>query len=315
MILLLATEQPRAEANVAATELLKLAIRMRREQGWSRAERAKALVALCQKVTLASQNAARDTPHGLQALRAIIREQVSRAGLWTTINQTPPFDAAALRDIVAGEVRADVTAAGRDRWSTERLSTSIEKFLEARYPVDNGKSRVGSKHRGDIESRLVAFLGFSEKKNGFFSLLARPMKSVSGQESADHRLHVILDAVSRRWRQRAFVHDPVLAYLAPARLDRRVVDVRRPGTNDVARTDSVQLVLRTAGPERIGHGVEATANINAEAKAQRSNCVTGCRFIVLVPAGHRILICRSIQLVSKAPASPRQENSWRHPHC
>jgi hypothetical protein len=161
---LLATEQPRAEANVAATELLKLAIRMRREKGWSRAQRAKALVALCQKVTLANQNAALDTPHGLQALRAIIREEVSRAGLGTTINQTPQFDAAALREIVAGEVRAGVTAAGRDRWSTERLSTLIEKFLEARYPVDDGKSKVGSKHRGDVESRLAAFLLFTGDK-------------------------------------------------------------------------------------------------------------------------------------------------------
>jgi integrase len=115
-------------------------------------------------VTLANQNAAFDTPHGLQALRAIIREEVSRAGLGTTINQTPQFDASAMREIVAGEVRAGVTAAGRDRWSTEPLSILIEKFLAARYPVDNGKSRVGSKHRGDVESRLAAFLLFTGDK-------------------------------------------------------------------------------------------------------------------------------------------------------
>jgi len=56
---LLAREQPRAEPNAAAADLLKLAIRMRREGSWSRAERSKALVALCQKVATANERPAR----------------------------------------------------------------------------------------------------------------------------------------------------------------------------------------------------------------------------------------------------------------
>ncbi len=95
---LLAREQPRTDANVAATELLRLAIRIRRERSWSRVERSKALVALCQKVAAAKEKAPFDTPAGLQALRAIIREEVSRAGLGTTIHQVPQFDAASLRE-------------------------------------------------------------------------------------------------------------------------------------------------------------------------------------------------------------------------
>jgi integrase len=158
---LLARERPRAEANAAAADLLKLAIRMRREGSWSRAERSKALLALCQKVAVANERAPLDTPHGLRALRAIIREEVSRAGLGTTINQTPQFDAAALREIVAGEVRAGVTAAGRDRWSSELLSKMIGNFLRAQYPSEEGKSKVGSKHREDVERRLAAFLAFT----------------------------------------------------------------------------------------------------------------------------------------------------------
>jgi hypothetical protein len=55
-----------------------------------------------------------------------------------TINQAPQLDAASLREIVAGEVRAGVVAAGRDRWSAELLSTMIEKFLEAQYPGSEG---------------------------------------------------------------------------------------------------------------------------------------------------------------------------------
>jgi hypothetical protein len=46
---LLAREQPRTDANAAATELLRLAIRMRRERSRSRVERSKALIVLCQK--------------------------------------------------------------------------------------------------------------------------------------------------------------------------------------------------------------------------------------------------------------------------
>jgi integrase len=59
------------------------------------------------------------------------------------------------------EVRAGVSAAGRDRWSAKPLSTMIEKFLQAQYPSEEGKSKVGSKHREDVERRLAAFLAFT----------------------------------------------------------------------------------------------------------------------------------------------------------
>jgi hypothetical protein len=132
-------------------------------------ERSKALIALCQKVAAANENAPLDTPRGLQAIRAIIREEVSRAGLGMTINQTPRFDAGSLREIVAGEVRAGVAAAGRERWSTEPMSKMIEKFLEAQYPASVGKNKskhrkVGSKHRKDVRQRLAAFLLFTGDK-------------------------------------------------------------------------------------------------------------------------------------------------------
>ena len=67
-------------------------------RSWSRVERSKALIALCQKVAAANENAPIATPRGQQALRAIMRVEVSRAGLGTTINQTPQFDAAALAE-------------------------------------------------------------------------------------------------------------------------------------------------------------------------------------------------------------------------
>ena len=94
-----------------------------------------------------------------------MRVEVSRAGLGTTIigttirrrSLTPQL----WREIVTGEVCAGVAAAGRDRWSTKRLSTMIENFLNTQYPADNGKSKVGSKHRRDVESRLAAFLLFT----------------------------------------------------------------------------------------------------------------------------------------------------------
>ena len=79
-----ANERPLTEANVAAIDILKLAIRMRRERSWSRAERSKALIALCQKVATANENAPLDTPRGLEAIRQRSRRQrrVSKSTRW-----------------------------------------------------------------------------------------------------------------------------------------------------------------------------------------------------------------------------------------
>jgi integrase len=168
---LLSREQPRGEANSTAVDLLQLAMRIRRERGWSRTSRLQALISLCQKVAAAGDSISLDTPRGLQAIRAIIREEVERAGVGTIIQQAPSFDAASFKEIVAGEVRAGIASAGRDRWSAELLSVMIGKFLEAQYPADgspqktaNKQRKVGSKHRNDVERRLAAFLAFSGDK-------------------------------------------------------------------------------------------------------------------------------------------------------
>jgi hypothetical protein len=71
----------------------------------------------------------------------------------------PQFDAVSFREIVAGEVRAGVVAADRDRWSVEPLSAMIEKFLE----VDESKNN-GSKHSKDVKARMAAFLLFAGDK-------------------------------------------------------------------------------------------------------------------------------------------------------
>jgi integrase len=149
-------EEPRAPANAVAAELLRLAIAIRQEKGWSRPGRARALIALCQKLTVASDVTPLDTPRGLDAVRAIIREEVSRLGeAGTVINQGPQFDPDKLREIVAGEVRAGVAAAGRERWSDESLSVMIDEFL-----VEEAKKETGSKHKADVAGRLRAFLLF-----------------------------------------------------------------------------------------------------------------------------------------------------------
>jgi hypothetical protein len=67
-----------------------------------------------------------------------------------------------LREIVAGEVRAGVAAAGRERRSTEPMSKMIEKFLEAQCPASEGKNK--SKYRKDVVQRLAAFLLFTGDK-------------------------------------------------------------------------------------------------------------------------------------------------------
>lgn len=157
---LLADERPRSQANAAALDLLKLAIKMRRARGWSHVQQAKALLSLCRQVALADEKTPLTTPAGLDALRAIIREEVSRATTGAT-TPTPSLDLAALREIVSGEVRSGVAAAGREKWSSEPLSVMIEEYLKAQYPTEKGSSQVGSKHRKDVETRLGAFLLFA----------------------------------------------------------------------------------------------------------------------------------------------------------
>lgn len=204
---LLAREQPRGEANSTAVELLQLAMRIRRERGWSRTSRLNALMMLCQKVAAASDSVPLDTPHGLQAIRTIIREEVDRAGIGTTIHQAPSFDAASLKKIVADEVRAGITSAGHDRWSAEPLSVMIGKFLQAQYPADrsqektaNKQRQVGSKHRGDVERRLAAFLAFLSDK---------PVREVMRDDLKGYR--DILDRLPDRFELRLRTKDMRLA--------------------------------------------------------------------------------------------------------
>ena len=151
----LTNEEPRAAANAVATDLLRLAVAIRREKSWSRPQRAKALIALCQNLAAVSDATPLDSPGGLAAVRAMIREEVSHLGAGTTINQGAQFDADALGEIIAREVKAGVAAAGRDRWSHEPLSKMIDEFL-----VEEGKKNVGSKHRRDIPRRLAGFSSF-----------------------------------------------------------------------------------------------------------------------------------------------------------
>lgn len=157
---LIQRERPHAEANQIAAELLSLAMCIRREKSWARSERANMLVSLCQRLADVSEKPV-DAPAGLEAIRAMIREEICRAGFGITLAPATPVDTASLREIVATEVRAGVTSAGRDRWSTEPLSRMIEKFLQAQYSSEEGKSKVGTKHRADVERRLEAFLAFT----------------------------------------------------------------------------------------------------------------------------------------------------------
>ncbi|QDM32861.1 site-specific integrase [Tardiphaga sp. vice352] len=147
---LLAREQPRGDANVWAADLLRLAIRARCPNGWTRPGRGAALIELCEKIADSSEVAPPD-------IREIIREELARAGWGDRLQQTPQLDAEHLKDIVISAI----TSAGRDRWSTEPLSEVIKQFMEHKYPLKDGKGRVGSKHRQDVDARLAAFLLFT----------------------------------------------------------------------------------------------------------------------------------------------------------
>jgi hypothetical protein len=88
-------------------------------------------------------------------------------------------------------------------------------------------------HPGRVEpheERLVFLLGLLHEVDRMF------------EDHVVDRLHVQLDALGRMGRERTLVDDLLLAYLAPAGVDRRVVLVGRPTVEDVAYV----LILRFA---------------------------------------------------------------------
>lgn len=181
-------EQPRAEVNRVAVSLLKVAMRFRRSPD---PHRERSLASLCQRLVTISEEVAMEAPAGLEAIRAVIREEISQA-------QLGPVD---LRNIVATEVRQGVAAAGRDRWSVEPLSSLIEKFLQVRYPsAQDGKGKVGSKHRQDVEQRLAAFVRFVGDK---------PVRDVTRDDLKRYR--DLLDQLPDRFELRFGTSDMLVA--------------------------------------------------------------------------------------------------------
>jgi hypothetical protein len=57
-------------------------------------------------------------------------------------------------------------------------------------------------------------------------------------------------------RQRSLVGDDLLADLAPAGVDRRIVGVRSKAVDQVPRPDLILQCLRIGMPEGVPHGVE-----------------------------------------------------------
>lgn len=179
---LLQREQPLTEANQVAAELLTLAARIRREKSFARSERAKMLLSLCHKLIAVSES---NVPQWIGTVRSIVREELSNLTLAATAHPaTPEFDASAFREIVANGVRSGVIAAGRDRWSAEPLSEMIARFLKAQYPSEKGKSKVGSKHREDVERRLALDAGINRgRQHQAIAVEARPDQ----QALCDHK--------------------------------------------------------------------------------------------------------------------------------
>ena len=171
---LLDSEGPRGEANRTAVDLLRLAITIRREKSWSQADRAKALVLLCQKLASASGEKSLGGAEELAVIRSMLDDLAMRLQPGTTINQAPAFDLEKLRDIVASEVRAGVAAGGKDRWSAEPLSKMADAFL-----ADEAKKDVGSKHGKDVPRRLDAFVSFVGKD--------KPVRDIVRKDIEDYR--------------------------------------------------------------------------------------------------------------------------------
>ena len=151
---LLKTERPQFEPNQAAADLLHFAVAIKLSRSWTVPQKAEALVRVCEQLA-ALRYPPNRSAKGQDDVRAIIRDELSRAGLGTQRGQSAPFDPEAFREIVAAEVRSGVNDAGRDRWSAELLSKKIDDFLALKSTQD-----VSLKHREDVERRLQAFLSF-----------------------------------------------------------------------------------------------------------------------------------------------------------
>jgi integrase len=163
-------EGARSEDNRRAAKLLLDALAYRRQPGRPAATEGRRLLARFMSFAAAARVEERQ---GLGAVRAVIRDEVSRLGVGTTINQSVPFDPQALREIVASEVRTGVNNAGRDRWSDALLSNKIDEFLALKSNQD-----VTDKHKEDVVRRMQAFLDFVKDK---------PVRDVTRGNIKDYR--------------------------------------------------------------------------------------------------------------------------------
>src|SRR5215469_2913224 len=100
-------------------------------------------------------------------------------------------------------------------------------------------------------------VGLSQTKNGFDCCLALSInaKALSRMTSSTV-FHVVLDVWHRVRRQRAFVDNFLLADLAPAWVDRRIVNIAGHGGHQVARPDFIQESRWVVAMERVLHRIE-----------------------------------------------------------
>ena len=149
-------------------------------------------------------------------------------------------------------------------------------------------------------------VGLSHRKNGLLSAFALSMNFSA-------RSRISSSTVSIRFGiQRAGVLDLLLADLAPARLHGRVVRVRRPAVDHVARTDFVHQGPADSWGGRVLHGIEVIeiAEELVEAVDRRQELVQVAKMVLAELAGG---VAHRFECGGDRRRLVRAFRSWRRP--
>ncbi len=146
-----------AKDNATSVELLQLALQIRHAHSWSRPRRLKAPAPQLESLRR-NDRLPLDAPDDLEAIGAIMHEEIDHDGIDTVIHHARSLDAASLKEIVAGEIRAGIAGAA------EPLPVMMANFPASPVPAEENKKtssrqrKVRSKYRADVKQRPASFL-------------------------------------------------------------------------------------------------------------------------------------------------------------
>ena len=225
---ILQCERPAGDENRIAVAILRAVARMSGGHLEDTATGARDLDASLSALSTSTDCAtAPSTAFPFEQLRALLASELAKL-------RALAFDAQAIREMIASEVRAGVTRAATERWSSMPLSQAIAKF-----EVDEVRNRGGAKHQEDAPRRLASFLR---------AIGDKPIREITQDDLRACR--DLLDQAPDRFTLRFGTHDVAEAIAANRRLARPFRTIEKV-TVDLKYIGPVRRIFEFLGREKL----------------------------------------------------------------